>query len=97
MEALESPSHLTSEDIERFAVTMVAHDEFKEVIRLMKADIIRKWANESSEAGRENLWRDLQAVDGLRKLIQALNESDALRRRKEEAEKASAARRRPRG
>jgi hypothetical protein len=77
----------TEHQVKAFAASLIQSNEYKEILRMMKGEIIRKWANEQDAEARDVLWYRVQAVGTLEMSVQALAEAKTLDDRKEEAAK----------
>jgi hypothetical protein len=84
MEAAEARS---LEEIAAFADDLMKKPEWRHILRLVKNDILVKWANEADANAREDLWYHIQAVGKLELKVQMLKDTHAITGRKEEAAK----------
>lgn len=82
MEAIEKP-HLTPDQFRAWAAHLAVDDGFKELLRVLKADVLQKWANEPDAVKRESLYHDIQAVGRLEAKVQVLAEDRQIDQRKE--------------
>lgn len=86
MDQHQSPSE---RDVQLYAAHMMNDDIFKEIVRRIKNDIIRRWANELSAAKREELYWAIQGVGSFESTVRALAEAKVMHDRKEAAAKAA--------
>lgn len=77
-----SPRQVTEHDVRRFAASLTQSDEYKAILRTMKNDIIRKWANEQDIDERDALWHRIQAVGELEMAVQTLADGNKIDVRK---------------
>jgi hypothetical protein len=94
MEAID-PVVMNDRDLAFRCASLHADRAFKEIIGRMKADVLRRWANEKDADKREVLWLEIQTVQKLADTVQALAEEANISKRKEEAVKRKAERRPP--
>lgn len=83
-EAVEARS---DEQIAAFADDLVKRPEWKHIVRLLKNDVIMKWANEKDADERDMLWHRIQAVGALETKVSALKDEHTIFVRKQEAAK----------
>lgn len=89
MEAID-PILLNERQLQFRAASLNADRATKEIFRLLKADTLRKWANEQDAAKREALWHELQALQRFADKLEALANDAELIKRKEAVQKAKA-------
>jgi hypothetical protein len=82
MEAAEARSR---EEIAAFADTLSKQPEWKHILRLLKNDILVKWANEADNDAREDLWYHIQAIGKLEVKVKVLADEKHVTDRKEAA------------
>jgi hypothetical protein len=58
-----------------FAETLRIDESFRDVVRGLKDDAIRGWADAKSSDKREDFWHDLQAVGRLEQKLKDLGEA----------------------
>lgn len=92
MDAVE-PILLGERELSFRAATLHTDRGFKSILRVMKADILQKWANAKTPDEREALHGDLRAVQRLADTVQSLAENAEMTKRREEAEHKKALRR----
>lgn len=84
---VEAPN-LTERDVQNYAALLLSADAFKEIMRRLKADILRKWANQADPVKREIYYYNIQAIGDFERKLHALVEAKELDDRKEEHAKA---------
>lgn len=74
-------------DLRAYAKNLRRQEGFIEVLRLLKADTIRDWANTNATdtAGREALYADIQALGRIEGRLQALENDAVIADRKDKA------------
>lgn len=74
-------------DLRAYAKGLRSQEGFLEIMRLLKAETIRDWANTDAadSAGREARYADIQALGRLESRLQALVDDAAISKRKDEA------------
>lgn len=75
---------MANEALARRAAALLKDDDFRSILTLMKATAIQQWANTSSPDGqrREELYRDVIAVDRIEKTLQILVDGVKMDQRK---------------
>jgi hypothetical protein len=86
MEAID-PVVMNDRDLAFRCASLHADRAFREIIRRMKADVLRRWADEQDATKRELLWHEIQTVQRLADTVQAQAENHQITKRKEEAAK----------
>jgi len=81
----EANPNLTERDVQTYAALMLTADAFAEIIRRIKADILRKWASEPNSTARDALYYDIQAVGRFEAKLRTLAEAKVMDERKAEA------------
>ena len=76
------PRKLTDSELTTYAALLASGEGFKEIIRELKADVIRQWANEESSAKRDYLFHDIQAIGRFVAKVQSLAEAKTIADRK---------------
>jgi hypothetical protein len=57
-----------------YATALLADETFREVLKELKNETIRNWAEAQSPDKREDFWRDLQAVARLENFLAAIGQ-----------------------
>jgi hypothetical protein len=80
---------LSNIDIRKYATDLSDSANFQEMLRLVKADIIKEWANTETPDGakRENLYFELQAIGRFETKLKSLVDDKVISERKAAAER----------
>ncbi|MGD9715208.1 MAG: hypothetical protein AB7V46_24605 [Thermomicrobiales bacterium] len=84
---VEAAETKTIDEIAAFAADLANRAEWKHILRLLKNDVITKWANEQDAEVRDDLWYRVQAIGQLEQKVLKLKDDHALNTRKAEAAK----------
>jgi len=82
--------HLTDAEVCSFAASIITQPAYKEIIRIVKARILRDWASEADRDKRDALYHDIQAVARFEGQLRVLSEQKQISDRHAEFERRRA-------